>query len=353
MMKSPFLLLALLPLSSPAPAQPTTWYGETNCKIAPLEPHPQGDFVKWTGACKDGYADGKGTLSWRVFGHGERTLEATLARGDVNGEGTLVDERGTYIGTLRNGVPHGQGYFKYADGKGLYEGGVANGKREGTGVNISTDRSRYEGQWKNDQRNGHGKEVFALGGSYEGEWKNDKFDGKGVIVYTGSGRRYEGEFKDGRVASAPKEKTESGSYNLNSDYHMNSSRLPAPAAVGYGPLDATWEQLTPGQQALVKSFYSALEEGDEPPYPLHGTGKLYRDLIKVRDARFDTIIGELRLYILVGKDGKPKSVTAIGSPDPEFTRFASMAMMTEAFKPAVCHGEPCEMIYPTSYSFER
>jgi hypothetical protein len=351
-MKNTALLLAFLSVCHAAPAAEPDWYGEANCRIAPLEPHPRGDFVKWSGACKDGYADGKGTLAWHEFGHAGRTLEATLVRGAVSGEGTLIDERGTYIGTLRSGVPHGEGYFKYADGKALYEGGIANGQRDGTGINIDRDRSRYEGQWKNDRRDGYGKEVFALGGSYEGQWKDDKFEGQGAIVYAGSGRRYEGQFRDGHVAdSAATEKAERGEYTLHADYHMRGSALKATAAVGYGPLNATWPELTPGQQALVKSFYKALEDGDEPPYPLHGTGKLYKDIVQIRNAKFLGVTGELLLHVLVGRDGKPKSVAAIGSPDPELARFASMVMMTQAFKPAVCHGEPCEMIYPVEFSF--
>jgi hypothetical protein len=44
-------------------------------------------------------------------------------------------------------------------------------------------------------------------------------------------------------------------------------------------------------------------------------------------------------------------VTSYGSLDPEFIRFAGMSMMLQEFKPAICHGEPCDMVYPTVFNF--
>jgi hypothetical protein len=130
------------------------------------------------------------------------------------------------------------------------------------------------------------------------------------------------------------------------------SRIAPTDAIAYAPPDATWEQLTPGQQNVVKSFYKTLEDGDEPPYPLTGTRKLYSDNAKVRNSRpFNHVTGVLRVYLLVGKDGKPISVTSYGSLDPEFIRFAGMSMMLQEFKPAICHGEPCDMVYPTVFNF--
>lgn len=347
------LLLLCLPVAAHAVGAPG-WYGESNCRIAQLEPAPAGGFVKWSGACKDGYADGPGVLEWSAWGKGERKLEATLSRGAVAGEGTLASRDGSYIGTFRNGVPHGQGYFKYADGKGLYEGGVANGERDGKGIFIDADRSRYEGGWKQGKRDGLGRETFTLGGSYEGEWKDDKFHGNGAVVYAGSGQRYEGRFERGHVAGkAPTDMAQVGQFGIKSDQNQRGSRLREDAAVSYVPPGQPWDKLSPAEQNLFKSFYQALEAGDEPPYPEHGQRPLVEAIIKIRDAKFDEVEGNLVLYILVGKDGKPKSVTTIGSPHPELTRYAGMAAMTQAFKPAVCRGEPCEMIFPLSLGFTR
>jgi hypothetical protein len=355
MMKTPSrLLLALsisLSLNAAAEDKPV-WYGEANCRIAALEPHPAGDFVKWSGQCKDGYADGAGVLEWNVWGHGERKLEATLARGEVVGEGTLVDEKGSYVGTFRHGVPHGQGYFKYASEKGLYEGGVAAGLRDGTGIFIDWDRSRYEGEWKGDKRHGHGRATFGLGGSYEGGWKNDRFDGEGTIVYAGSGRTYTGQFRDGHVAGAAAPRLEDRTYELRetdsrSVHKLGQTVLPQT----FVPPDKGWADLTGPQRDTMRSYYPALEAGDEPPYPVGGPGTIYKEMLKARDA-FSPLKGRLSLYVLVGKDGTPKNVTMIGSPHPKLTQFMSIVTMRQQYKPAACHGEPCEMIYPVVVQFD-
>jgi hypothetical protein len=346
-MKSTTLVLAALSLCGIArAAEQAAWFGEPDCRIANVGSRPQGNAVKWSGRCEDGYAEGEGTLTWKVSGQVVK-VDAILARGEISGDAQMSTGGATYIGTFLHGVPHGHGFIEYAGGKGKYEGDLVQGKRDGYGKLVEQDLSSYEGQWKNNLRHGTGKQLFALGGSYEGEWKNDKFDGHGTIVHAGSGRRYEGEFKDGQVVeAAPRAAPEVGHYSLK------YPRSDKEQIVAFGPLDATWQQLTPGQQNLVKNWYKALEDGDEPPYPLDGTGRLYATVGTFRNAGFSKWNGDLLVHILVGKDGKPKSVKAFNSPHPEFTRVISMALMGQQFKPAVCHGEPCEMMYPISFSFQ-
>jgi hypothetical protein len=350
-MKTPArLLLALsisLSLNAAAEDKPV-WYGEANCRIAALEPHPAGDFVKWSGKCKDGYAEGAGVLEWSVWGHGDRKLEASLARGEVVGEGTLVDEKGSYAGTFRDGVPHGQGYFEYANEKGSYEGGVAAGLRDGTGIFIYWDHSRYEGEWKSDKRHGHGNATFALGGSYEGDWKDGEFDGEGTIVYAGSGRKYTGQFQDGHVAGAAAPKLENKTYELDgTDYRFPQTVLEQISV----PPGKSWADLTDPQRDTMRAYYPTLEAGDEPPYPVGGPATIYREMLKARDV-FRPLKSRLSLYVLVGKDGTPKNVTTIGSPDPKLTQHMAIVTMRQQYKPAVCHGEPCEMIYPVIVQFK-
>ena len=180
-------------------AEPAAFLGKPDCRIAPLAPAPAGEVI-WAGACKDGYADGKGKLTWDVDGGGTRRLEAVLVRGEITGQGSLSYRVGSYTGTFRQGMPHGTGFFKYPNGD-MYEGGVANGLHEGSGLYVAADGSAYEVEWQTDKRHGRGKASFALGGSYEGEWRNGNMHGKGKIVYSG-GRTYAGEFRDGRALGA-------------------------------------------------------------------------------------------------------------------------------------------------------
>lgn len=96
-------------------------------------PNPMDDeSVIWQGPVKDGFADGKGILTWYYF---KKAIS-------------------TYKGEMRLGKPHGHGVYRFADG------------------------DIYEGSWHNGKRHGHGKQWFADGNSYIGEWKDDQRIGK-------------------------------------------------------------------------------------------------------------------------------------------------------------------------------
>lgn len=46
---------------------------------------------------------------------------------------------------------------RYPKEKAVYKGEMANGKREGRGVQVWKDGTVYMGDWKNDRINGEGK----------------------------------------------------------------------------------------------------------------------------------------------------------------------------------------------------
>ncbi|MGX4640849.1 hypothetical protein [Massilia sp. SYSU DXS3249] len=173
------LSFLILSCGAPALAADVAWLGAPDCRIAALEPAPSNQAVGWDGACKDGHASGKGVLTWRTASFDKIRLEATLVAGVVSGEAVLKTKDYTYTGTLRNGVPHGTGYFEYAGDKGWYGGDVAAGKQHGKGIYLSLGRARYTGEWSDGKRNGWGEATFATGGSYIGGWKDDKFHGQG------------------------------------------------------------------------------------------------------------------------------------------------------------------------------
>lgn len=347
----PYLFLALA-LPAPAVAQePPAFVGQADCRIARLELAPENSEIKWSGKCKDGYADGPGNLTWTSTQRNWR-LEGALARGEVVGEVTLTFNEGSYAGPLKHGVPHGLGFFQFSSGPiAMYEGEVVAGQRHGYGIAVYTDRSRYDGLWQHGRRHGKGKATFTLGGSYDGEWKDDKFDGKGSIVYAGAGHRYEGQFASGRIAGTPApEIAPSVAYALKHKTAEVGSIIPGNRAISSVPIRASWTALTLPQQNFLRSLYPALEAGDEPPYPAQGTAPLFELVGKVKD-QFPYSNDTLRLYILVGTDGAVKSVSTYGVSDKEFIKYLSMAAMAQKYKPALCRGQPCEMIYPLQFVF--
>jgi hypothetical protein len=110
------------------------------------------------------------------------------------------------------------------------------------------------------------------------------------------------------------------------------------------PLDKTYEQLTPEQQAWLKSEYENIAPGDEPPYPRHGLAPIYKAVSEVQQ-KLD-ITGDLTLFVDVDGEGRPVSVSVLQSPDPQMTRAAAAILMLQEYKPAVCGGKPCRMQFP-------
>ncbi len=353
------VLLPLLASASAFAAKPVALpaavtYGAPDCRIGALLPLPVDHAVTWSGACKDGFADGPGTLAWNDADASARRIDGKLVRGVVTGEAKLTwaadkatrgtdQDRDSYEGTLRNGQPDGQGFFQFADGA-MYEGGVAKGLPQGAGIRVEADRSRYDGNWVDGKRDGKGNATFAMGGSYKGDWGNDSYHGVGTIVYAGAPRTWQGRFKDNRPegVAAPVIAAE-GTHHV-----MREGGIPTVAAVTFLPPEASWAQLSIPEQNFFKVLYPALAPGDEPPYPLTGTQATNQLIGKIVD-KLGGYRGLVRMRVLVGVDGKAKSVTAIGKLPEQVVRYVGAAVMTPTYKPALCQGTPCEMVYPLSF----
>lgn len=322
-------------------AQP--WIGAPDCRLAAVHPAPAGPPA-WKGGCKGGFADGKGVLEWRDGAGKPYRLEASLAAGGVQGEGKLRFPDGTvYIGTLTNAIPDGRGYFRDPDGT-QYEGDVRMGERTGVGEALYPNGDDYKGQWKKGKRDGTGVLAYMLGGRYEGGWKDDEESGQGKLVYAGTEGRavavVDGKVPDQAAAAASKER-----YVLKEDVPHTGTLLRRDAAREIPvPPNRGYKQLSAQQQATVRRWYPALAPGDEPPYPLNGPGQFYMTMQRIVSATRQE--GSIYVYVRVGKDGKLVNVTAIGLDNPEVRKAAATAAGLIAYKPALCDGQPCEMVYP-------
>jgi hypothetical protein len=254
---------------------------------------------------------------------------------------------GSYIGTVTNGIPDGKGYFQDPDGM-QYEGEVHMGHRTGVAEGLFPKGNRYQGEWKDGQPDGAGKMSYMLGGAYEGEWKNGRRHGKGIMSFAGSGRRAEVRFENGQrvdvALERPTKATSSASYSLSSANAPTGSHIPNKVAYGVVPLDKGFDELTPDQQRFVRSYYPALDVGDDPPYPAKGAQELYSAL--------STLAGRLNLrdeilvYVAVDADGKVSTVTSFGSLSPEIKRAIGTAAGMLKYKPARCGGQPCPGVVP-------
>ena len=143
---------------------------------AVFDPNPQaGATITWSGGCKDGFADGAGTVQWR--------------HGDVLGA--------SYSGTMAAGKPSGQGIETFQNGS-RYEGMFANGRRNGHGVATWPGGLRYDGDFADGKRQGHGRFDFGGGLRYDGAFDHDDMTGPATIEFLGM--RLEGAFTRGQLS---------------------------------------------------------------------------------------------------------------------------------------------------------
>jgi hypothetical protein len=315
-------IFLLLVSTSVCAAQQEVLIGKDGCSVVNLHP-AENQSITWTGGCKDGYADGDGVLEWLIDG----------------------EVREHYQGTLVKGKQEGLGFERRDDGY-EYEGGFKNGLREGEGVANLSRGDHYKGSWSHGAPNGFGKMTYATGGSYDGEWKMGRREGKASVVFAGSDKHAVLEYKDNLPAGTPpRPALEQAQYALwggvagipTTRHKVVRSSL---------PLDKPYAELNEEQKEKFRSFYPMLEEGDEPPYPVNGQEPVFRFLMKAA-GKLRTR-GFLALDVLIDAEGKAKSVTVIHSPSDDLAQLATQMVMEQKYKPAVCGGQPCAMVFPYS-----
>ena len=337
------LILSAASTAHSAPDDLSAYHGSAHCRIAPLLPAPR-NGVSWSGPCKDGFAEGEGMLEWHSSNKGRYKLKGKAVRGAIQGDTALDNRWYTYKGSVQHGIPHGAGFFIFPNGA-MYEGEIAHGRAEGQGTWLATDRSQYTGQWKDGERHGKGEMVYTAGGSYTGEWKAGKRHGYGIAVFAGSGRKYEGLFENGWVAG--------------------SRAAAASAADTDAPALAkgSWDELSETARDEARSAYPMLEPGDDPPYPLKGRQETIAAIHEINQ-QLGPMRGKLRVHVLVGADGKAKSVKLFERPQyydakdrQAQTRVDLLiqnlgkVLMVDSYKPAMCRRQACDMVYTLRYHF--
>lgn len=99
----------------------------------------------------------------------------------------------TYQGELKNGLFHGKGLLKHAEGYQI-EGFFKEGKVDGF-AKFRNEHIVFEGQWLNSAPEGTGKEILYGVYEYEGNFNQGRKSGQGIMRMAGKGC-YQGQFKD-------------------------------------------------------------------------------------------------------------------------------------------------------------
>jgi hypothetical protein len=337
----PLFVLPLLLLSLQAQAAESQYLNaERDCRIGVRQAQPELSAT-WDGACKDGYADGMGVLRWFVKKQPHGAFEGVLRAGVANGPGfRLNPDNSSLQGDFVNDRLEGPGV--YASGSGKLSATFQAGQPVGKVEFAYTNGAHYQGDWSGKGPHGQGTMRFALGGSYQGFWLYGKMEGKGSIVYP-NGERLDGEFEQDHLRGQAVPQAEQGNYAIKVE--QTRSHIRRDAAVGLSvPPQLAYAALTPAQQWTVKQPYRILQEDDEPPYPLAGSGAVVKAFMEVQQKmRMD---GYFQLSVLVGADGQCESVNINQAPDAKLGELAASILMLSKFKPAVCAGKPCAMRYP-------
>jgi hypothetical protein len=184
MMRLLIIELALLALTSAAvqAAEPEVgWIADAKgCKIANPNPKPN-ETVKWSGGCKNGYAEGKGVLEYAVDGKPGARYEGQLKRGRFDGRGVLRTPDGAvYDGDWLDGAQEGYGEYTAPD-KTTFKGGWTAGKPDGPGVLATPDGKVVKGIWANgnyltpypESQGGIAQPAVPDGGAKKGATKGD------------------------------------------------------------------------------------------------------------------------------------------------------------------------------------
>jgi hypothetical protein len=141
------LLLAATAIAARGAEPESSWIADAaGCKIVNPNPKPD-ESVKWSGACKDGFAEGKGVLEYTTGGKPGARYEGRLQRGRFDGRGILRTPDGAvYDGDWVEGTQDGYGEYTAPD-KTVYKGGWTAGKPDGPGVLTTPDGQTVKGIW--------------------------------------------------------------------------------------------------------------------------------------------------------------------------------------------------------------
>lgn len=331
----------------------TAYSGAADCRVALPQPQTE-QRATWSGACKDGYADGPGAIQWFRQDQPGTRYEGMVARGQPQGDGIIqFPNKLRYQGDFKDGKRDGAGMLIYADDSTL-KAAFRQNRIAGPVLRRYRNGSTYEGGWGEKGPEGAGKLSFALGGSFDGHWHLGKPEGDGEIGYPGGATLkgvFHQSFQLGEHAVEAVSIEETQRYGLKQEAPNTGSLIRRDAVSNFNvPPNKSYAELTPAQQALVKRDYPLLQPDDEPPYMAKGPETFARALQEAASKLQER--GDMTLRAQIDANGKVSKVDVLVTPDERMADFAGRALMLTPFKPAVCAGQPCPMGVTVSYHFD-
>jgi hypothetical protein len=138
-------LAMLLATAGAVPAHAGGWIADASAGCQVWNPHPQPDeSVRWSGACPNGFAHGRGAVQWFKNNLPFESDEGEWHAGRQTGYGTQVWPSGRYDGELLGGEPNGRGVLILQGVR--YQGEFRDGKPNGAGT-LSRSGESFSGTW--------------------------------------------------------------------------------------------------------------------------------------------------------------------------------------------------------------
>ena len=115
---------------------------------------------------------------------------------DNNAEKTFNDFY--YFGEFNDkGIIDGKG-IKIFNKNYIYKGIFSEEEYNGKGLLIKNEASIY-GNWENGEIKGNVEYIINLKFNYKGNFENDLYNGEGQYIWGESGKKYVGQFKNGKI----------------------------------------------------------------------------------------------------------------------------------------------------------
>jgi hypothetical protein len=170
---------------------------QNGCKTVDNLPAPN-KTLSWSGGCKDGWLDGRGTIEWKEDGTTTYVGEITMVRGQPNGNGKInnLKSKWSYEGDMLNGKFHGYGQFRNIANGVRYVGEFWEGKEQGLGTLYFPSGNRQEGQFSDGKAEGFAVTTTASGIRIQGTVSGGDFNGPGIQTFA-DGERVETTFSGG------------------------------------------------------------------------------------------------------------------------------------------------------------
>lgn len=156
------------------------------CRVWTNSSKPEELTAQWHGACRGGFASGRGTYTQQRLGKVVINGEGEFVAGKMQGRGVVVYDGARTEGEFRDGLLNGRGLRVYSDGA-RTEGEFRDGLLNGRGIQTFSSGERYDGEYAAGLNNGHGVYTWPDGARFEGEWKEGSIDGPG-LYQTASGK---------------------------------------------------------------------------------------------------------------------------------------------------------------------